>query len=275
MFTTDKTRMRQACHGIIATVAGWVLLAAAALKWLDLNEPRGVPTVFLIPAELFLGLWLLSGLYARSAQRLAALTFAAFCSFNIWSVINGASACGCFGPVRASPWIALVLDTGVLVGLLITRPAADDRLTARSHPGRFTIVCMTFALSLGAFGWAALSRHESGEEVLVRPEEWQGKPLPLLADIDIHEQLASGHWLLAFHRHDCEECRRWLPQWHQLARTRGWRLALVAVPPFPNADHTETGDSAVQGHLNPSKSWVFQTPVLVRLQDGEVISLGN
>jgi hypothetical protein len=118
-------------------VLGGLLLAAAGLKVYGLSVsaiPRvgwfSQPWVQLaaVEWELILGLWLLSGCYARGAWLAALGTFAAFAAVSGYLGWIGVVSCGCFGAIKASPWWAFGVDVAVIGLLLICRPRSEEAL---------------------------------------------------------------------------------------------------------------------------------------------------
>jgi hypothetical protein len=58
--------------------------------------------------ELFLGLWLVSGLHVRQARDLALVCFFAFAGVSLYQALAGAASCGRFGKVSVNPWCTFV-----------------------------------------------------------------------------------------------------------------------------------------------------------------------
>ena len=90
----------------VASSLGTVLIAASALKIHGLL--KGAPgsaallgwrgfDVGVIVSELFLGVWLLSGVRAEAARCGAFITFALLGSVSLFKAFGGDSSCGCFG----------------------------------------------------------------------------------------------------------------------------------------------------------------------------------
>ncbi|MBY0231834.1 MAG: hypothetical protein K2W96_21310 [Gemmataceae bacterium] len=73
--------------------------------------------------EFVLGTWLLSGIVRDSAWTLAVATFLVFAGVGLRQAFAGQASCGCFGPVKPSPWVALGIDATALAALAATRPA--------------------------------------------------------------------------------------------------------------------------------------------------------
>jgi hypothetical protein len=125
------------------------LLAAASLKVLGLAGFQTVPArgVFALPwvqvsiiyVEVLLGLWFL---FAKNSalQWLAASTlFACFTTVNLFQGLQGEASCGCFGPIRANPWIVFGVDIAIL-GLLACFRPAFGRLGSRQDLRRYALL---------------------------------------------------------------------------------------------------------------------------------------
>lgn len=124
---------------LILRGVGLLLLVAAGLKVYGLAvEPVGPSGIFsspwfqaaLVQAECLLGLWLLSGLHARTAWRVTLATFACFAAFSLYQGWVGQTSCGCFGALRVNPWVAFALDGFVITALILARPPQTKPLPA-------------------------------------------------------------------------------------------------------------------------------------------------
>jgi hypothetical protein len=113
--------------------------------------------------ELLLGLWLVSG-WGRLPAWLAALaTFLAFAGVSSYMGWIGVANCGCFGAIRASPWVAFGVDAAVVVALAtLGRPRQSEAtgkpnqlLTAILEPGPSIVIVGAVLLS-GITAWAFL-----------------------------------------------------------------------------------------------------------------------
>jgi hypothetical protein len=103
-----------------------LLLVAAAFKAVSLpKNPNAVSFLFaagLVELEVTIAFWLWSGLRA-TACRLACLgLFSTFAIYNLTQARYGAVSCACFGPIHLSPWTALAIDGGLLIGAWIWQP---------------------------------------------------------------------------------------------------------------------------------------------------------
>jgi hypothetical protein len=165
-------------YQVFSRVVGTVLLAAALLKaWsLFTNPPRAhglftQPWFLLTVAqfELFLCLWLWSGLYAAWSWRIALSTFFCFFAVSLYQALAGERACACFGPLTVAPWVMVGVDAVIVVLLALAdvpTGAAQDRCVGAStldvpYKGRDRRRFAAFAtiwlvLAIGGFAGYAL-----------------------------------------------------------------------------------------------------------------------
>jgi len=274
-------------------IVGLLLVGAAILKTVQLiTEPAATLMSplggWLLPiqvgVELGVGLFVLSGLYWRQVRWVALLLFAAFATYSLSLAIGGAASCGCFGPLKVHPWWAFFLDLAVAFGLLISvrRSQLDSdpggRWQVPDLANRRTVTAVIVSLSV--LSTAVLVRYadrrtvaagdllpEAGGLVVLEPNEWIGKPLPIAKFIDL--DLSSGTWIVLFHRHDCPDCQEAVPRYEELAIEQ--QVALVEVPPYGNSQSATSG-AALCGRLTEDREWFVQTPVEIQLEDGVVTS---
>ena len=113
-----------------------------------------------------------------------------------------------------------------------------------------------------------------GSLVVLEPENWVGKRLPLLNYIDISEQLTRGDWTVVFFRSGCPDCEALLRDYKQRASQEVFaqRIALIEVPPYDDAGEGSDllGPIFILGRLSDAKEWFVKTPLQVRLTDGIV-----
>lgn len=281
---------------------GMVLLVAAALKihafivgQYDGPLRRGnageIAVAILIGFEVFLGLWLLSGVFSMVARWIAAFSFIGFAGVSIYHAVSGNSACGCFGSLRVSPWLITAFDliaVSLLVWLRTQRigPPVDHR-----RQRLFGVGILYAAALLATATGMLLYRHRPSHlgvtgtgtmssVVVLKPAEWLGAQFPLLQHVDMNAELSRGQWLVILVAYDCPTCLAILPQFEQLAhdlalQPTGPRVALVEVPTDGHSQRGQVraGPHCVVGRLTTPKTWVVNTPVAVALRDGEVVSV--
>jgi hypothetical protein len=278
-------------------IAGILLVCAALLKAAELWSQPAITvlnpsTRWLLPLqtglELGFGLVVLSGLYWRAVRWLAALLFTGFAAYSLYLAVTGAGSCGCFGPIHIHPWWTFSLDIVVVLGLLISslrsgKTASVESGMGDTRPLHFAHQRGVLAVAMGVavLSSAALVRYADrktaiadegigllGQLVILEPEEWVDKPLPIAEHIDL--DLSAGEWNLLLHRHDCPVCHEVLPRFEQSAAT-GQRIALIEVPPY--GDMRQRESACRQGRLTDDREWFVQTPVEIRLVDGLVTAV--
>jgi hypothetical protein len=122
-----------------------LLLTAAALKAHGLAvDPVARTGLFslaefqlvVIIAEVFLGIWLLSGKHPLGSWLAALATFSLFAAVSFYQGWIGQSSCGCAGRlVTVSPWWAFGLDVAIITALILVRP--DLEHFRQLHDARF------------------------------------------------------------------------------------------------------------------------------------------
>ncbi len=312
--TTSRMSVIAGCHRslvcgeAVRILTACVLLLASGLKGYQLStEPilgGGLLSnrwlmVLGVEFEIILGLWLLSGLRRRLSCLTAAAAFGVFGAIALYKGISGEMSCGCFGRVEISPWYTLILDISLLVALMVFRPRSDAAMQrAGFRKVRFAVAattalvaCLTAGISMASYQPATLSDEGViiGDDrfVVLEPDQWVGKRLPLLRHIDLGDKLSRGQWTLVLYHHDCPHCQEALPQIKKLAGTflntksassksnAAGRFALVEMPPYTPKD----SDAAVSrlncttAKLSNSRDWFAVTPTLLSLKDGKVTAV--
>jgi len=274
-------------------IFGLVLLAAGGLKGYELaTEPTAEKYLWtsrwfligLVYYQLALGLWLLGG-YRPALVRIAALvTFGAFSVFALVLALSGETSCGCFGKVTIDPWLTLGFDLAAVAALLCWRPGAQSKSGVLRARGVFVLSAFLVALVGGTFaarrpGGEGREITDEARVVLLKPEGWVGRPLPLRKYLDIGDELTRGRWVLLLYRHDCRACQEEIPRYARLARSMAEdpgspRIAFVEVPPRGNAGPLPSVREGPHrlGVLDDAKSWFVETPARIFLEDGVVLS---
>ena len=112
-------------------LVGAVLLVAAGLKLAGQNVSMMAQYSWLhsttvqtatVAWELILGIWLISQRGRFLAWVLAGATFLVFAVVSGSLGLIGQADCGCFGVIKASPWVAFSVDAVALVVLGIAKP---------------------------------------------------------------------------------------------------------------------------------------------------------
>ncbi len=208
---------------------GLLLLCAAVLKaWQfthSLVTPAGLERLIgFIPAligwEVFLGLWLISGIFGNAVRWAAIAGFSLFACYALYEAVSGYASCGCFGQVPVNPWFTVGLDAAVVLGLVfLAGPANQPPTAGQTGAPRKRVQTATIVVGavLGlAVGIATAELHprprtvvpgvsffNGGKLVLLDPTKWIGHRFPLLSHVATRRgqppagpALARGRWVV-------------------------------------------------------------------------------
>ena len=220
----EDSPLRKRFFFVVPVAVGLLLLTAAVLKADGLPLEEKLHTGLLgnrlfligvIVGEILLAAWLLSGLAAACSRRVAMGLFGLFALVTLGKGLAGASSCGCFGRFEINPWWTLLLDVGVFTGLWIFPPTGDaaTRPCLAGRPGHgkmpwasragVTVLCLLVAVAMtGRMIHSRASALDSegvvaGPDglVILEPEKWLGRPLPIASSIDIGKRFRHcfGH----------------------------------------------------------------------------------
>lgn len=273
---------------IARVVVAAVLLIAAVLKSqaaLTGQTPVTLWVIAQIQGEFLLAYWLLIGLLPRAAWAITFCCFAGFALVNLSKVMEGEAVCGCFGSVRVSPTFSLALDVAVLLLLLWGWPPTHAKSLSRLKVAVLAVVPLLAVVPSTAWLYAqrpsdpiaALVQPKVQTAILVDPQGWEGKRLPLLEWIDIGEDLSDGRWQILFYHHDCPDCQKALLDWisDSGGATSEERFAVIEVPPYGELAEVEAAISLgwAYGRLTDERPWFLRTPLRIQVQDGIVKEL--
>ncbi len=296
----------------VSVITGGVLLTAAAGEALQLTHSplpspglEGLPgfAPALIAWEIFLGLWLFSGVFPAAARKLTTGCFSIFACYAIYEAAIGRTDCGCFGQVHVNPWFTMVLDVAVVLALVfLAKPAAKSavppsRWASRKWP---VVLAMVIGLTVGitsamfhpklSSAANGLATGDGGKLVIMEPHKWIGHRLPLLRHIvslgsgkHLGRQLAHGQWVVIFYHASCDECRTAIPIYEALAAYdagsgSATRIAFIRVPsgpPTPAPPGLFHANTAIHGTLDTTHEWFATTPIAVKLSSGKVIAVAT
>jgi hypothetical protein len=255
-------------------------------KWVQLFE---------LEFEIVLGCWLISG-WARRLAWLAALAcFIVFCGVTAWEHFSGYASCGCFGTFKVPPWKTLVVvDIPSVALLLLFRPRSDKpRFDLRWTRPAAAVLLVGLAAAVGSA--IPVLRYTppkvaddgritgAGETVLLEPEEWVGKELPIARYIDVAEEISRGEWTAVLVHDTCVGCKALIPKLADRARAlrpaRCAKIALILMPENGKSQYDVLKELVskdalfLNGRLDLSHEWLAATPIVLQLRDGKVISV--
>lgn len=274
-----------------------VLLLAGVLKiyGVVVNGDRLLGSTFLAACAIAVEVGVAVVLMVDPNGRRALLTGVGF--FTVLALVAwfeaqmGRTNCGCFGPLHVNPWFTLAFDLSVAAVLvaLIPRPAAPSDCRGRWSFAKWMSLVHGFNVHTRAvFGLMLLSiaatavtrgitptRLPPGKTIL-RPQEWLGKRVPILDEIDNGDALSRGEWLMVLYRHDCPVCNQELPRFMELAQRRSMtgatgRIAAVELPPYgEDRSVNSTLEPLWYSRLSASSIWFVTTPTVLHLIDGKL-----
>jgi len=241
--------------------------------------------------ELFLGVFLLSGLYKRPVWLVTLVCFIGFSCVTLYKGLSGQASCGCFGKVPISPWYTLIFDLIASGTLVLFRPmhqAPFDSLyqrTVRVNLRRLSLpimmaffVCLASVYAVMTFQSATLSDDGTiaggGNLVVLEPEKWIGKPFPLLLYIDKGNMLSKGKWLVLLYRNGCLHCRHIQPEYLQLAKQlygNEDQLKVASVNLQPDGQLAPGDIFLTPAMVSDSRKWLVDTPAVMLICNGTVV----
>jgi len=276
---------------------GGVLLAAAVLKGHHLLVSGSVSAyrltsrpvqVMLVVFELALGLWLMSGLYRKQAQFAARVAFALLAAASGYLLIEGADCCNCFGKMAVHPGVAFGFDLFALSCLMLLPVPGRRRDDIQHHPwvaasfvsilvflGVYLIVALP---PLRLFAPESGTPFSSDEIVVLEVEQWEGKTLPILDYLETQSAIGQGTWVLVLYHENCPKCENAIRR--VLDQKKNESVALVEIPPLSGSSSQGRATSTdspgvVRTVLDHGVRWSVATPVVLRLQDGMIISVST
>lgn len=292
----DNHRPSTTAFTVLRVFLGVVLLLAAALKAHQaVTEPlkftilggSSVPVLAQVAFEVLLGLWLLTGWYPKAARWVSTACFAIFFTVVTYKAISGETTCGCFGNIPVNPWITMGFDFVVVATLLQVRPVPGAFRLRPVYGIPAVAVCVSL-VGIGAVSWnrpVILSENDeirANQVVVLKPETWLGKRLPLYRYIDHGEELTKGQWLLVLYSNTCPECASAMPRLERLGSELMFQPGLpqlVFIEMTPYAPAGTAGDEVLTTapivRLAGSQQWIAQTPAMIAVDDGRVVAAFN
>jgi hypothetical protein len=283
------------CRRTIEWVLAIVLIVAATLNANELHTNAQHPdsgltwgrpaSAVAVGVEILLAVWMLVGGLSAARFLCAFGTFGILACVVCAEVIQRAPSCGCFGKMPVPPRLTAFFDMAAVVSLWLTRPQIcnwrNRQPLRRLFAGAFVtallaIVGLAFVLPSVTLPAAA----GNAARDVPAPSAWVGKPFPLFDAINYSRDLRIGRWLVIFYHFDCDECRHAVPAYLAVASMRVAnsdepRMAFVGIPPLAPAGHDLVPESTELPHftLHQDRDWFIATPLVVSLQDGEVVAV--
>ncbi len=303
-----------------AVVPAWVLLGAT-LK-LSSGDARLLPKTFFdmkdnvsldlllygfIALEIFAaGVMLLLGRYARL---MAGFVLSVFCVVLIIEMRKGADSCGCFGgSFNPKPWQMLIIDGGMLLGVILCAPKRRPTRDAVSMKPPLAIAALLLAVGFGVSLGGKLILHPPpppppppiGENGDPPPpasvtsqlplqsswyakdiSSWVGKPwrelelFRMMRDLPNTDNLDSGVRYVVFYSRTCEHCEEMF--WDHLTDPAlAQNVTAIEIPKDenvmrgPDAWDMPQGLACELAALPLGSIWMIEAPMALRLEDGVV-----
>ncbi len=288
-------------YAFVRVCLGSFLLVAAAAKGFQLaTEPTAEVSlmtsrwflVAVVEFEILLGLCLLADVYTKSVWRITLGCFLVFACTSAYRAFAGEASCGCFGSFEVNPWLTLCLDVVAVFALLRWRPVAScnagSSQSKRAIPGPAIVASLWLLAGLPA-AWGAISfetvRLEASGDILgddktvvLKADDWSGKPFPVLSHVKIDADLEHGKWLVLLYDLDCSACRDAFSLFRELAREfeknpAAPSIALIECPPLAERDHSSAHPRYAPGSLKARRDWRLPAPVAVLLDEGVVCTV--
>jgi thiol-disulfide isomerase/thioredoxin len=232
--------------------------------------------------EILLASWLASGWHRRIANAVAIFFFSIVACIAASKWWSGELSCGCFGPLKVSPWTTTFLDIAILTSLLWQQ---FRKSLERARPSKAWVIEVLLLGGTLAGALPAVAYHfhpvatstegmtDSGGLIVLEPEKWVGKPCPLTRYITVQSPISLGTCRIVLFHSDCPDCQRLLPQVEEIARNKGIRTILVEIPPVAPPEQSIVPYNTVCeiGLLDASKEWFATTPVIIDLSNGQVV----
>jgi hypothetical protein len=266
----------------------WLLAAIIALELLAIG------------VMVFLG---------RLARPMAIFMLGVFCLVLIGEVVAGNTDCGCLGAHTPPIWMMMAIDASLLVGVILFPPSAAEveaepkPLVARGPLTGAVAWVMAGCLVSGAIilpeagaktiiedppeeiengskpepGRAPVTRQLPGY-YLPKCEEWVGRKW---SEIDLAAfvknppaDLDQGPRYLIFYSRTCDHCEELFDLY--FADPPPVPTLAIAIPERKNGFETEGllniyCNQCDEGELPVGCEWIITTPIVVALQDGEVV----
>lgn len=273
-------------YRIVCYLVAAVLLGAAFLKLFDAPNPF---VVLLASGEAVLGVWLLTGRAVQISWWSVIAVFASFAGVSMSKAFAGAETCRCLGTIHVQPSLMLIVDELILTALVTGSPST----LSKSQRNRGVVLAGLFCfVGFGLDTYHAryemqrrlqdAAESESGlvvvdQTVVLSPQRWIGEPFPLLRYIDIGDELRSGEWNVVLYRHGCPSCEKLLARLDDEGLSEfvddGARLALISFATNAQNEVTMLSGEVHVGKLVSSYEWVCQTPLLLKVSNGNVVQV--
>jgi hypothetical protein len=106
--------------------------------------------------------------------------------------------------------------------------------------------------------------HGSGNSVLLQPEKWQGKKLPILGHIQNSYPMRSGTWKVVLYEPDCEKCEVKI---EQLNKQSSEKVAFISLK---DSIFRSEGNRMWTSLTNEVR-WFAKVPAVIDIENSAVL----
>ncbi|MCL2683559.1 MAG: hypothetical protein FWE63_08820 [Bacteroidales bacterium] len=239
--------------------------------------------------EICFGIWLLVGLMPKLTYLMSLGCFAIFAGVSFYKAfVLQETSCGCWGTAQVSPYLTMAFDLAVIGLLIVFRPKGivfhwKAFLYELAELKRFRRVCVVAVAWLllavpATYAMTSVEKNDLAElgtefigadgkkTILLAPEKWLGKSLPLLPYIEppeVREKLKTGEWTVVLYHHDCPKCKEVIDE---LIEKKTENLVCVEVPPLGTS--LMTFPNVVNSSIIMKQQIFVETPVVLSLVNG-------
>lgn len=290
-----------------AILVGLLLIGAGSMKtlaamtfsiteyaWLDDQQffnsvSLKTLTAWIPGLEILLGFVLISGAFRGISIFATTILFAIFCGINFFLVMNNETSCGCLGTISMDPRIMLAIDLGItfcLSSIVLshwsetrTGMSVQQRRDWNTELSGLRAILLLSGISLAAGSVLShiqkLASNDSGviktaNEIYLKPENWTGKPFPLVSDLDTRfkDQLHNEMDIMLVDP-ACSKCQTELAQVVDRWETGIAPRTLVVYVDEPHG-RPVPGGPLLNATLNQNFNWYVKTPTLIRIRENRI-----
>jgi hypothetical protein len=285
-----QPRLRLPRWNLVRSLICGILLLSAGAKLADSRDAERVSTevidhalfrLTLVQFELTVACLVAAPLWPQVQWSVSLVTFSAFLGASAQRVFQGSADCGCFGGLNFPPEYAATLDSAVIGLLFGTRRFVGGEQPSTNLPRAvmaFSIGSVCICLLATVFFNMDSSHRDASKLRVLAPDEWLGKPFPLLPTVDGWSGPSLQDGLFIFVRPNCSKCATVITALQQSGANPhadgtldSLKIVLVWLPGRNRRSAEKEiipGASSVQ--LRPDLFWVCQTPAIVQVRSGVV-----
>jgi hypothetical protein len=241
--------------------------------------------IFVVEFELFFGIWLIFGTLPKLTWLATTGLFVIFSLVTFHEAVSGKLSCNCFGNVAINPFFTMTLDLVIVGFLVLFRPKGMIfgrreiflRLISNFQYRKIVFVVLTWLILAIPASYAIIAvnkidinelgtefvRLDGKKAILLTPEKWVGKELPLLPHIgqqkDGVDLLKNGQWTIVLFSHNCLKCKQTMGN---LITTKTPNIFCIEIPPY--GKNKEQIKDFKYAKLDNSQNWFVDTPVILK-----------